>query len=87
MDKPIRAKDVSIMAVSAALYAVFFFLSDMVTMPSFTLLYLPIILLAVFPLWFGWSGLVGCLIGVILEEFSLKVYLYTLRGQSLLRLF
>jgi hypothetical protein len=32
-------------------------------MPNFTLLYLPIILLGVFPIWFGWSGLAGCLIG------------------------
>ena len=51
------------MAVSAALYAIFFFLSYSVTMPNFTLLYLPIILLGVFPLWFGWSGLAGSLIG------------------------
>lgn len=49
--------------MSAALYAVFFFISYSVAMPSFTLLYLPIILLGVFPLWFGWSGLVGSLIG------------------------
>ena len=61
--KSSKAKAVSIMAMSAALYAVFFFLSYSVTMPSFTLLYLPIILLGVFPLWFGWSGLAGCLIG------------------------
>jgi hypothetical protein len=58
-----KAKAVSIMAMSAALYAVFFVLSYSITMPSFTLLYLPIILLGVFPLWFGWSGLVGSLIG------------------------
>jgi hypothetical protein len=63
MLKSNKAKAVSIMAMSAALYAVFFFLSYSVTMPSFTLLYLPIILLGVFPLWFGWSGLAGCLIG------------------------
>ncbi len=63
MVKTSKAKAASIMAMSAALYAVFFFLSYSVTMPSFTLLYLPIILLGVFPLWFGWSGLAGCLIG------------------------
>ena len=57
------AKQVSIMAMTAALYAVFFTLSYSVTMPNFTLLYLPIILLGVFPIWFGWSGLAGCLIG------------------------
>lgn len=51
------------MAMSAALYAIFFFLSYSITMPHFTLLYLPIILLGVFPLWFGWSGLAGSLIG------------------------
>ena len=51
------------MAMSAALYAIFFFLSYSITMPNFTLLYLPIILLGVFPLWFGWSGLAGSLIG------------------------
>jgi hypothetical protein len=57
------AKKVSIMAMTAALYATFFLLSYSVAMPSFTLLYLPIILLGVFPIWFGWSGLAGCLIG------------------------
>lgn len=57
------AKQASIMAMTAALYAVFFFLSYTVTIPNFTLLYLPIILLGVFPIWFGWSGLAGCLIG------------------------
>jgi hypothetical protein len=58
------AKQVSIMAISAALYAVFFVLSKLVPgLPSFTVLYLPIILLGVFPLWFGWSGLVGSMIG------------------------
>ncbi len=51
------------MAMSAALYAIFFFLSYSVTLPNFTLLYLPIILLGVFPVWFGWSGLVGAMIG------------------------
>lgn len=49
--------------MTAALYAVFFFLSWSVTLPNFTLLYLPIILLGVFPVWFGWSGLVGAMIG------------------------
>jgi len=58
-----KTKQVSIMAMSAALYAIFFFLSYSITMPNFTLLYLPIILLGVFPIWFGWSGLVGSLIG------------------------
>jgi len=57
------AKQVSIMAMTAALYAVFFTLSYSVAMPNFTLLYLPIILLGVFPIWFGWGGLAGCLIG------------------------
>jgi hypothetical protein len=42
--------------MSAALYAVFFFLSYLVAVPSFTILYLPIILLGVFPLWFGLPG-------------------------------
>ncbi len=49
--------------MTTALYIVFFFLSYSVTLPNFTLLYLPIILLGVFPIWFGWSGLVGAMIG------------------------
>jgi hypothetical protein len=61
--KPNKAKQASIMAMSAALYAIFFFISYSVAMPNFTLLYLPIILLGVFPMWFGWSGLAGSLIG------------------------
>jgi hypothetical protein len=60
------AKQISIMAMTAALYATFFFLSYTVTMPNFTLLYLPIILLGIFPIWFGWSGLAGSLIGAFI---------------------
>ena len=61
--KPSKAKQASIMAMTAAIYSIFFFLSFSVTLPGFTLLYLPIILLGVFPLWFGWSGLVGSMVG------------------------
>ncbi len=64
--KTSKAIQVSLIAMSAALYAVFFFLSYTVTMPNFTLLYLPIILLGVFPLWFGWKGLVGSMIGAFI---------------------
>ena len=66
MQKLSSAKRVSIIAVTAALYTVFFFLSFAIGVPSFTVLYLPIILLGVFPLWFGWSGLVGSMIGAFL---------------------
>jgi hypothetical protein len=59
----ISAKGVSIIAISAALYATFFFLSYAVAVPQFVLLYLPIILLGVFPIWFGLNGLVGSMIG------------------------
>jgi hypothetical protein len=61
-----KAKQASIMATTAALFAVFFMLSFTVSVPNFTFLYLPIILLAVFPLWFGASGLVGCMIGALI---------------------
>ncbi len=61
--KQSSAKRASIIAITAALYTVFFFLSYSITLPNFTLLYLPIILLGVFPIWFGWSGLVGSMIG------------------------
>ncbi len=61
--KQSSAKRASIIAVTAALYTVFFFLSYSITLPNFTLLYLPIILLGVFPFWFGWNGLVGAMIG------------------------
>src|SRR4030066_1440968 len=61
--KPNKAVQVSIIAMTAALYAVFFFLSFAVSVPDFPVLYLPIILLGVFPIWFGWSGLVGSMIG------------------------
>ncbi len=64
--KQSTAKSVSIMAMSAALYAVFFFVSYTITLPNFTLLYLPIILLGIFPLWFGWSGLAGSMIGALI---------------------
>jgi hypothetical protein len=61
--KQTSAKQASLMAMTAALYAVFFAISYSITIPNFTLLYLPIILLGVFSVWFGWSGLVGCMIG------------------------
>jgi hypothetical protein len=64
--KPSTAKQVSIIATCAALYAIFFLLSYSVTLPNFTLLYLPIILLGVFPMWFGWSGLAGSIIGAFI---------------------
>lgn len=64
--KQTSAKRASIIAMTAAIYAVFFFISGMITLPSFTLLYLPIILLGVFPIWFGWSGLVGSMIGAFI---------------------
>jgi hypothetical protein len=64
--KPNAAKQVAVMAMSAALFAVFFFLSGLVALPKFTLLYLPIILLGVFPIWFGFSGLVGSAIGAFI---------------------
>jgi hypothetical protein len=60
------AKGVSIIIVSAALYAIFFFLSGLIAMPNFTFLYLPIILLGVFPIWFGLNGLVGSMIGAFI---------------------
>ena len=63
MQKQSSAKRASIIAITAALYTIFFFLSYSITLPNFTLLYLPIILLGVFPVWFGWSGLVGSMIG------------------------
>ena len=51
------------MAMVAALFAIFFYLSHIIALPNFTFLYLPIILLGIFPIWFGWSGLVGTAIG------------------------
>ncbi|MCW3983228.1 MAG: hypothetical protein NWE96_04455 [Candidatus Bathyarchaeota archaeon] len=58
-----KAKQVSIMAMTAALFAIFFYLSKLISLPTFTFLYLPIILLGVIPIWFGWSGLIGSMIG------------------------
>ena len=61
-----KAKEASIIAISAAIYSVFFSLSVVLTLPGFTILYLPVILLGVFPLWFGWSGLAGSMIGAFI---------------------
>ena len=61
--KQSKAKQVSIMATTAALFAIFFYLSHIIALPNFTFLYLPIILLGVVPIWFGWAGLVGSMIG------------------------
>ena len=64
--KQSSAKSASIIATTAALYAIFFFLSYSIALPNFTLLYLPIVLLGVFPIWFGWSGLAGVMIGAFI---------------------
>ncbi len=61
--KQSKAKQVSIMAMVAALFAIFFYLSHIIALPNFTFLYLPIILLGVVPVWFGWGGLIGSMIG------------------------
>ena len=66
IQKQSSAKRASIIAMTAALYAVFFFLSYATPVPHFTVLYLPIILLGVFPVWFGFSGLVGSMIGAFI---------------------
>jgi hypothetical protein len=60
------AKELSVTATSATVYAVFFFLSYLVAVPNFTILYLPVILLGVFPIWFGLPGLVGSMIGAVI---------------------
>src|SRR3989304_112741 len=67
-----KAQEASILAISAALYAVFFFLSGLIAVPNFTILYLPIILLGVFPLWFGLSGLAGSMIGALIGGFFIE---------------
>ncbi len=61
-----KAKQVAITAMVAAIYATLFFGSAPGMLPGFTLLYLPVILLGVFPIWFGWSGLAGCMIGAFI---------------------
>jgi hypothetical protein len=66
MQKQSKAKQYSIMAMTAALFAIFFLLSRIVALPNFTFLYLPIVLLGVFPIWFGWYGLVGSMIGAFI---------------------
>ena len=64
--KQSKAKQVSIMAMVAALYAVLFYGSSIGMLPGFTLLYLPVILLGVLPVWFGWPGLIGSMIGAFI---------------------
>jgi hypothetical protein len=54
------------MAMVAAIYAILFYGSAPGMLPGFTLLYLPAILLGVFPMWFGWSGLAGSMIGAFI---------------------
>jgi len=54
------------MAIVAALYAILFYGSAIGMLPGFTLLYLPVILLGVLPVWFGWPGLVGSMIGAFI---------------------
>ncbi len=66
ISKQSKAKQVAITAMVAAIYAILFFGSAPGMLPGFTLLYLPVILLGVFPLWFGWSGLAGCMIGAFI---------------------
>jgi hypothetical protein len=60
------AKETAVIVISAALYAMFFFMSTLIAVPRFTILYLPVILLGVFPSWFGINGLAGSMIGAFL---------------------
>ncbi len=55
-------------AISAALYVLFFGLSYVVSSPSasFVILYLKVILLGVFPVWFGLPGLAGSMIVAVI---------------------
>jgi hypothetical protein len=66
------ARKVAVITISAALYAIFFFLSGLIAVPNFTILYLPIILLGVFPIWFGLSGLAGSMIGAFIGGFFIE---------------
>jgi hypothetical protein len=66
IQKQNRTKQISIMAIVAALYAVLFFGSAPGMLPGFTLLYLPVLLLGVLPVWFGWYGLAGTVIGAFI---------------------
>jgi hypothetical protein len=66
IEKQSKAKQISIMAVVAALYAVLFYGSAPGMLPGFTLVYLPVILLGVLPVWFGWYGLAGSMIGAFI---------------------
>jgi hypothetical protein len=66
MPQQSKAKQVAITAMVAAIYAILFYGSAPGMLPGFTLLYLPVILLGVFPIWFGWSGLAGCMIGAFI---------------------
>jgi hypothetical protein len=68
------AKNASIIAMTAALYAVFFYVSSIVSLSGFTLLYLPVILLGVFPIWFGWNGLAGSMIGAFIGGALIEGY-------------
>jgi len=61
-----KAKQVAITAMVAAMYAILFYGSAPGMLPGFTLLYLPVILLGVLPVWFGWPGLVGSMIGAFI---------------------
>ena len=67
-----KAQEASIITITAALYSVFFFLSGLIAVPKFTLLYLPIILLGVFPIWFGLSGLTGSMVGAFIGGFFIE---------------
>lgn len=66
MPQQSKAKQVAITAMVAAIYAILFYGSAPGMLPGFTLLYLPVILLGIFPIWFGWSGLAGCMIGAFI---------------------
>lgn len=66
MPQQSKAKQVAITAMVAAIYAILFYGSAPGMLPGFTLIYLPVILLGVFPIWFGWSGLAGCMIGAFI---------------------
>jgi hypothetical protein len=70
------SKNTMVIAISAALFVCLEYLSGLSPLRIIT--FLPIVILGVLPFWFGWSGLVGSMIGCLAGGFFMGITPFTL---------
>ena len=68
----VSTKDVVIIPIVAAIYVVFTLFSAVFTTGPFIFIFFPTIFLVVFPIWFGIPGILGIMLGDLLQASIIK---------------